>query len=216
MSTKQESATISEAKANHEELLQGENTSPIGVSKKEAEGIIKDAVEARVHQILDTYEQRIATDKASIISVFGVFASVVAFVSFEIQAFKTLCTYSKLAGFTLILLGSLLTFNLILHYLAKTWVGKDDTHSFFERVTKRPEGSIIFLMSILLIAFGVWTSKFGNEETCRENLIYQRFEVESNKKQIDFESKFGERINQIENQNNINSKKIDELSKTIK
>ena len=68
-------------------------------------------------EIKVTVSEQTKIDKASLFTVFGIFASIVTFVSVEIQVFKTICDIWILTGFTLVILASLLIFILLLDYI---------------------------------------------------------------------------------------------------
>lgn len=119
-------------------------------------------------------ENDIKKEKNSLISVFWIFASIVTFLSIEIQVLKSVCDYPIFLSITLITIGSLLLFNLVLHYLVTTsW--KLDTKE-----------CIVWTISVLLIFLGSIIWLLWNEDACRD------------KKYIEYESKIEQRIDDIE------------------
>lgn len=160
----------------------------IATAKKE---VIEDAEKA--------IREQVQTDKASLITVFGIFASVISFLTIEFQFLKTLCSFEKILGFTLILFALLFSFNVALDYLVKSRLDKQ---------TPKPNLYFIFMVVLVFIA-GIYFTFQGNEEVCRDNKIYQRysdqFEVNSNEQQKQFDN-FNVRVKNLEMQ--INNLKI--------
>jgi len=75
--------------------------------------------------VKDKISEEISVDKASLFTVFGIFASIVTFVSVEIQILKVICDFWNIAGFSMIVLSSLLMFILLLDYIGRGW--RDDS-----------------------------------------------------------------------------------------
>ena len=96
---------------NVEEVKQ-EIAKAIEDAKKE---FLKQAKEDSGNEI----RNQVQTDKASLITVFGIFASIISFLTIEFQFLRTVCSFEKLIGFTLLLASLLLCFNLALDYLFK-------------------------------------------------------------------------------------------------
>ena len=67
----------------------------------------------------DQFEQSIETDKISLITIFGIFASILSFLTIEFQFLKTLNDIKSIVGFTFILFALLLGLNLGLDFLVK-------------------------------------------------------------------------------------------------
>jgi hypothetical protein len=142
--------------------------------------------------------KQVQLDKASLITVFGIFASIISFLTIEFQFLKTVCSFEKILGFTLILFSLLFTFNVALDYLVKSRLDK-----------KTPELSKHFTSLIaLFFLIGILLTYKGNEEFCRENEIYQRYsdEYDSNLESMnrEIERKFiqlDSKIGKLETQN---------------
>lgn len=148
------------------------------------EGVLKDAKEDAKIKI----DQQVQTDKASLITVFGIFASVISFLTIEFQFLKTICSVEKILGFTFILFSLLFSFNIALDYLVK---------SRLEKGTPKP--NIIFMLFIIILLFvGIIFSWRGNEEICTDNKIYQKYSD-------DFENK----VQELNDNNNQKFKTID-------
>lgn len=152
----------------------------IATAKKE---VIEDADRA--------IREQVQTDKASLITVFGIFASVISFLTIEFQFLKTLCSFEKILGFTLILFALLFSFNVALDYLVKSRLDKQ---------TPKPNLYFIFVVVLVFIA-GIYFAFQGNEEFCKDNKIYQRysdqFEVNLNDQQKQLDN-FGVKIKNLE------------------
>ena len=109
--------------------------------------------------------RQVQTDKASLTTVFGIFASIISFLTIEFQFLRTICNYEKLMGFTLILASLLLCFNLALDYLIKS---RTDTET--------PKPNIVFsIFVIVLFVLGICFMFLGNEEKCKENKVYEKY-----------------------------------------
>lgn len=159
---------------------------PTLITKTEVERMIGD-VSAKTDDKLKKFEERLVTDKTSLMTVFGIFASVVTFLSVEIQIFKNICDPLKLVGFTFVLLGSLLSFILILHWIANFWLDKKEI--------KFPTGPTIFILVLFVI--GIFSFQVGRDEvSCKENMIFERYSNDFNVRQLELEEKIDTRINQ--------------------
>lgn len=94
-------------------------------------------------EIYEKIDNKLQTDKASLITVFGTFASLLAFLTVEFQFLKTIETIEKITGFTLVLFCLLISFNLILDYVVQS------------RMENRVKAPNIFIVLILIIVFGL-------------------------------------------------------------
>ncbi len=102
-------------------------------------------------------------EKETFVTTFGLFASILAFLTIEFQFLKTLYSWEKIVGFSLILWALLLGFNIALDLLTQGRSGKEIScwHWLFYGI----------LLGLCILG-GVIAS-CGNEETCREEKIYQ-------------------------------------------
>ncbi|MFA5829314.1 MAG: hypothetical protein WC843_02360 [Candidatus Gracilibacteria bacterium] len=173
---------------------QGEQTV---LSKSDVEKMINDAVGKVDEKILpitgkiDKFEKRLVTDKASLMTVFGIFASVVTFLSVEIQFLKNVCDPLRLVGFSLILLASLLSFVWILHLIANYWIN--------EKVKDHPKLLVFFIF--LLFVFGGWLLFAGKDEiSCRENFLYEKYSNDFNTRQIELKDGLDKEMNGFQEQ----------------
>lgn len=142
--------------------------------------------------------KQVQTDKSSLITVFGVFASVISFLTIEFQFLKTVCSLEKILGFTLILFSLLFGFNIALDYLVK---------SRLEKETPRPNIYFSIFIFLLLVA-GIYMTFNGNEEICKDNKIYQRYSDQ-------FETNFQDLNNGSEKRLNIQDDKINNIMNEI-
>jgi len=89
---------------------------------------VKQMIESAKIEVLETARTetkneinvQVQTDKASLITVFGIFASITSFLTIEFQFLKTLTSLKQILGFTLVLCAMLFGFNIALDYLVKS------------------------------------------------------------------------------------------------
>lgn len=115
--------------------------------------------------VQEEIQRQIQDDKISLITIFGIFASITSFLTIEFQFLKTVNSLEKILGFSLILFALLLSFNVALDYIVKSGVSKK---------TLTPSIAFYALMGSLFIV-GVLFASLGNEEYCKDNFIYQRY-----------------------------------------
>lgn len=75
------------------------------MGKDEILKIATDGIQEQIRPIREDFERRLANDKASLINVFGIFASIVTFISIEIQILKQICDFWRLLGFSAFILA---------------------------------------------------------------------------------------------------------------
>lgn len=149
---------------------------------------------SRLDKLEDTFETRLATNTTNLITVFGIFASIVTFLSIEIQIFKNICDPLRLLGFSLIVLASLISFFFVLHVIANFWIN--------EKTKEYPKIIIVFIL--LFFIGGIILFFIGNDEvTCKENFIFQRYSNDFNNRQLDLETSIQSELSNFENQFNI-------------
>lgn len=142
--------------------------------------------------------EQVQTDKASLITVFGIFASVISFLTIEFQFLKTLCSLEKILGFTLILFALLFGFNVALDYLVKSRLDK-----------QTPKPNLYFVVMVIFIFIsGIFFTFQGNEEVCRDNKVYQRYSEQ-------FEANLGEQQKEMDNQLDNFDSRIKNLESSI-
>lgn len=142
--------------------------------------------------------KQVQLDKASLFTVFGIFASIISFLTIEFQFLKTVCSFDKILGFTLILFTLLFSFNLALDYLVKSRL--DD---------RIPKPNVYFLIMILILfGVGCYFSVNGNEEICKDGKIYQKYSDDFDNKYIKDQKELKEIIDS-------QKKKIEDLEQKI-
>jgi len=147
--------------------------------------------------------RQVQTDKASLITVFGIFASMISFLTIEFQFLKSVCSFEKLLGFTLILASLLLCFNVALDYLVKS---RTDY--------KTPKPNIIFgFFVVILFILGINFMYLGNEEICNDNKIYERYSENFENKQSEFNENF---VSEQNKKNNKLETDIEDIRKELK
>ena len=145
----------------------------ISLTEDQIKWLVSDHVKTAV-------QQEIATDKATLFTVFGIFASIVTFVSVEIQILKSICSIWNILGFSLVILASLLLFLLMLDYIWRWW-----RNSFKDEVNKFPW--IILILIVIIFIVSIYAMSIGSEQQCKENAIYNKYQEEFQDKQIDLE-----------------------------
>lgn len=124
-------------------------------------------------------KEEIEKTKNSLYTQLWLFASVITFISVEIQILKTTCSNFSLAWLSFITLWWLVIFVILIDHI---WRGRWEEEK--KKIAKMflEIAGLIFLVGIILISF--W-----NEQQCKENEIYQKFENEYWKKIIELENK---------------------------
>jgi len=191
----------------HETVGQKSEYQPLpgkpSITLEDAQKEIAEAIEKAKKDFLKTAKteaseeirNQVQTDKASLITVFGIFASIISFLTIEFQFLRTICSFEKLIGFTLILSSLLLCFNLALDYLVKS---RTDIRT--------PKPNIIFsIFVIVLFLTGIFFMFFGNEEKCMDNKIYDKYSEDFANQQTQFNQDYM----------NVQNKKYDEIETKI-
>lgn len=156
----------------------------------------KDFLKEAKTEASEEIRKQVQTDKASLITVFGIFASIISFLTIEFQFLRTVCSFEKLVGFTLILASLLLCFNLALDYLVKSRTDE-----------KTPTANILFSIFIVVsFVLGIYLIFLGNEEKCKDNKIYEKYSESFENRQTEFN----------QNYTNEQYQKYDELETKIK
>lgn len=183
-----------------QKVVSNEGKQTFAVSKDELKVIVKDHVK-------DEIQKEIKYDKASLFTVFGIFASIVTFVSIEIQILKTLCDFWNVVGFSIIILASLLSFILILDYIGRGW-----RNDFRLELKQFPWILMIFI--ILLFATGFISTSFSTKEvSCKDEAIFKKYENDFLDKRLELEKMYNDRIQNLQNEIDNNKKAIEGLEK---
>lgn len=183
-----------------QKVVSDEGKQPFRVTENELKGLIKDHVK-------DEIQREIKFDKASLFTVFGIFASIVTFVSIEIQILKTLCDFWNVIGFSIIILASLLTFILILDYIGRGW-----RNDFKLEIKQFPWILMVFI--ILLFATGFISTGFSTKEVaCKDEAIFKKYESDFLDKQLELEKMYNSKIKSLQNEIDNNKKAVEELKK---
>ncbi len=183
-----------------QKVVSDEGKQPFAVTENELKGLIKDHVK-------DEIQREIKFDKASLFTVFGIFASIVTFVSIEIQILKTLCDFWNVIGFSIIILASLLTFILILDYIGRGW-----RNDFKLEIKQFPWILMVFI--ILLFATGFFSTSFSTKEVaCKDEAIFKKYESNFLDKQLELEKIYDDKIQNLQNEIDNNKKAVEELKK---
>jgi len=145
----------------------------------------------RIDKLEEVFEKRLATNTTNLITVFGIFASIVTFLSIEIQIFKNVCNPSRLLGFSFIVLASLLSFVFILHLIASSWINEK---------TKEYPKSIVVFIALLFVGGGALFFVGKDEVLCKENYIFQRYSDDFDNRQIELENNLNKKLNDYQKQ----------------
>ncbi|MBU0455854.1 MAG: hypothetical protein KKA99_03660 [Gammaproteobacteria bacterium] len=145
----------------------------------------------RIDKLEEVFEKRLATNTTNLITVFGIFASIVTFLSIEIQIFKNVCDPFRLLGFSLVVLASLLSFIFILHLIASFWIN--------EKAKEYPKSILVFI-ALLFIGGGALFFVGKDEVLCKENYIFQRYSDDFNGRQIELENNLNKKLNNYQKQ----------------
>lgn len=116
-------------------------------SRSDAQALIdlavKEAVEKSMKETQKLVDKQSLSDRTSLVSIFGIFASVLSFLTVEFQFLKRLHNVTQIIGFSFILCALLLQFNIALDYLVRSRI--DTATPFAHR-------GLVVVMTTLLIA----------------------------------------------------------------
>lgn len=184
-------------------IVQDSNNINVTQSDNNSQNLVLDAtIKTAISDLVkEEIKREILTDKSSLFTVFWIFASLVTFVSVEIQILKTVCDIWNVFWFSLFLLSSLLSFVLVLDYIWRWW-----RNDFNQEFKKFPWILIFFISVLFFLSF--FSMFFWKEQYCKENSIYSKYEIEFdykqselekdlNFKQSKFEKKFQMELNSI-------------------
>jgi cytochrome bd-type quinol oxidase subunit 2 len=138
-----------------EDSLTNRGSEPILVTKDKILPIVEEAVKIRLSEI----EKKIEKDRTSILTIFGIFASVIAFLSVQVQILQKATSFSQLVSLSLILIAGLLCFVLALQWITKTWIEDSKKSSLI---------ALVIIIIVLLggcFFFGYISLKDGNNNT---------------------------------------------------
>lgn len=90
----------------------------IVVTEDQIMPFVEKAIKVRLGEI----EKKIEKDRTSILTIFGIFASLIAFLSVQVQILQKATSFSQLVSLSLILIAGLLCFVLALQWITKTWI----------------------------------------------------------------------------------------------
>lgn len=145
--------------------------------QKGLEEHIEDEVRAEI-------KKQVAIDKNYLLTAFWIFASIVTFISVEVQILKSVCSWLTLAWLSFITLWWLGLFVVLIDYIGKGWWQQEGKSNISK--------TILFLTGWIFLV-GIILAYLWNEQQCKENEIYQRVEHEYWKKIIELENKIENR-----------------------
>lgn len=162
---------------------------------------LKDDTQKIRTEFKDEINKQIQMDKASLMTVFGVFASILAFLTVEFHILTALNNLQQIVGFSLILFALLLGFNIALDYLMKSHIDKEIP------VPKEFIG-LAGLIFCLGLPFILW----GNKENDK---IYQKNSDFFENKLSDFQSRYDQKNEILDSRIKLLDEKIDFRNKAI-
>lgn len=112
-----------------------------GVTFEEVSQMITEAKAAVSEQAKSELDRHAQAVQSSLFVVFGIFASMIAFLTIEFQFLKTLNNIYQILGFMFVLCALLLGFNLVLDYLMK---------NLFDKAAPKPSVWLILMIGSLL------------------------------------------------------------------
>jgi len=196
-----EDQNVTASGVGEKDLVSGKEQQSFQVSEKEWKEFVSNHVK-------DEIQKEIKFDKASLFTVFGIFASIVTFVSIEIQILRTVCDFWNVVGFSIISLGSLLTFILILDYIGRGW-----RNEFKLEVKQFPWILMIFIVLLFIVGF-VSASFSKSEVACKDEAVFKKYESDFLDKQFELQKRYDDKIRNLEEEVGNNKRVIKNLRNT--
>ena len=149
--------------------------------QKGLEEHIEDEVRAEI-------KKQVAIDKNYLLTAFWIFASIVTFISVEVQILKSVCSWFTLAWLSFITLWWLGLFVILIDYIGRDRSEKDNNE---EDNKKKKNKILMIILSFTCCVFiiGVLLVWKWDEQQCKENEIHQKFENEYSKRLSELENK---------------------------
>lgn len=113
---------------------------PTALDRDTAEKMIQAAIDDAIRQTNTKIDEQMQKSQDSFITIFGIFSSVLSFLTIEFQFLRTLSHIGQVAGFSLLLFSLLLSFNLALDYMVAQRFHRE-SHTYR------------FLMILILVTF---------------------------------------------------------------
>lgn len=97
------------------------------------EPMVKEAMDAVLDLAKREIETQMQNERISLITIFGIFASIISFLTVEVQCFKAATSLWDIVGFCCVIFALLLGFNIGLDYMIKTRIdeGVPRLHWFY-------------------------------------------------------------------------------------
>lgn len=128
---------IKEEKSKENVDNSNKTESNITISKEEVKQIVSDNV-----------RDLLGKDKSSLVTIFGIFASVLVFLSVQVQILQRAVSFNQLVFLSLLLIVGLLSFVVALQWITKTWI-EDKNQDGLDQLVR-----IIIILVIILLFFG--------------------------------------------------------------
>lgn len=148
-----------------EEFPEGKDPSS-DFAKKEALNELEETLKEKIYETRDQIT-------ANYIAVFGIFASVIAFLLIQVQAFSAICNFERIVGISLITAALLLIFITALYFVIS--INKESKLNTFP---------ILVVITVLVSCFFfgcLLLSGAGDEDVCKKTKLNEEFEKLENR-----------------------------------
>lgn len=107
------------------DVAQHHETVGIPLTEDAVRKMINEAKDEVLVKARNEIQKQVQMDKISLMTVFGIFASILFILTGEFQFLKTITEVRVILGFSLVMFAQLFSFNIALDYLVKTRLDKE-------------------------------------------------------------------------------------------
>ncbi len=164
---------------------------------KEWQNVIEDTIkkEAEV-RVRKSVRDEFVANKSYLLTFFGIFATIVIFLSVEFQILKTISYFWNVVGFSLVMLATLLFF-----VLALDTMGTGYLHNFKKEYKEFLRFRIWFFCVIGgIFLLGLSFIRPNKEEIFKENRIFKKYEKNFERRQAELEIIYDKEIQTLQNE----------------
>ena len=111
------------------------------------------------NRVFEDLKKEITTDRSSVLTIFGIFASIITFLSVQVQILQKATSFDQLAFLSVLLLFGLVSFTALLQYVTKTWIENNSEKAFY------PVYVVILILATLLVVFGIRSTNVKKDYT---------------------------------------------------
>jgi len=184
-------------------LITKKDQDPSKYISKEAQLVITQ----EMRELERRLEEKFSKDKSSLLTIFGIFASLVTFLLIEVQILKNICDFWRLFGFSFFILGGLLTFVFILQYLTKSWIENDNSieigslfrHPKTWRINISVVLALIVIILLFLFGYKIIKEKANSEFYCKEKEIFETYQKSTEEQLELMDQKISNLSTQVDN-----------------